>query len=247
MTGTRRRLTASEMTLRRLHALLAVQSLVIVLGSVNRLGSLTLGYASSNQFLRWVDLVNLLPLPILSLVGFYLLKRELETGYGAGRGVEARWEPSLQLTFVLGVYLLGAGYGIHEVANYFHTRFCLEEGSALCRLIVFHDDEFSHWLFFAGFVMVNASVMLLQIVFPYDGQLRPRDRALIVFNSLFVAAGIFANLAFEEIGLDLYVVVLLAGVAIYLLRRRGLQPLLLYYSVAYVLGLLLTAGKIALS
>lgn len=224
-----------------------MQSLVIVLGSVNRLGSFTLGYVSSNRFLRWVDLVNLLPLPILSLVAFYFLKRELETGYGAGRGPEARWEPALQVTFVLGVYLLGAGYGIHEVGNYLHTRFCPDEGSALCRLIAFHDDEFSHWLFFAGFVMVNAALMLLQAVFPYDGPVGSKDRALIVFNGLFIAAGIFANLAFEEIGLDLYIVALLAGVAIYLLRRRGPQPLVLYYSVAYVLGLVLTAGKVAIS
>lgn len=56
-------------------------------------------------------------------------------------------------------------------------------------------------------------------------------------------AGIFANLAFEEIGLDLYVVVLPAGVAIYVLRRRGPQPLVTYHSVAYVLGLVLTRGE----
>ena len=49
--------------------------------------------------------------------------------------------------------------------------------------------------------------------------------------------GIFANLAFEVIGLDLYVVALLALIAAVLLWRRGPQPLLLYYATAYWLGL----------
>jgi hypothetical protein len=70
---------------------------------------------------------------------------------------------------------------------------------------------------------------------------------LLAANACFIAAGIFANLAFERIGLDLYVVALLAAVAVYLVRRRRGQPLLLYYSTAYVLGLLLTAGYLALA
>ena len=66
------------------------------------------------------------------------------------------------------------------------------------------------------------------------------DNTLILFNALFIALGIFANLAFEEIGLDLYVVALLAFIAVGLfLTRRG-QPILLYYSAAYVLGLIAT-------
>ena len=63
----------------------------------------------------------------------------------------------------------------------------------------------------------------------------------IVISLLFIALGIFANLAFEEIGLDLYVVALLAVIALPLLWRRGWQPLVIYYSTAYTLGLVATA------
>ena len=49
-----------------------------------------------------------------------------------------------------------------------------------------------------------------------------------------------ATLAFEEIGLDLYVIVLLALLSVALLRRYGQQPLLIYYNVAYWVGLGLT-------
>ena len=36
---------------------------VVVLVSLYRLSALTLSYVAPNQFLRWVDLINMLPLP----------------------------------------------------------------------------------------------------------------------------------------------------------------------------------------
>ena len=220
-----------------LHGLLALQSLVIILGSINRLGSFTLGYVAPNEFLRWVDLFNMIPIPLISVLASYLLLRHLDQGNG-----RARWHLALGVAFIIGVYLLAASYGDHEVTNYLHTRFCAQnESSDLCRIIIYNDDEFSHYLFFAGFVIINTVVLLYQVVFPYQGSMTGRDRALLVVNALFIALGIFANLAFEVIGLDLYVVALLTALALYLLWRRGTgQPLILYYAIAYSIGLIAT-------
>jgi len=219
----------------RLHTLLAVQSVVVILVSINRLGALTLGYVLPNEFLRWVDLNNMLLLPLLSLIAFYLLKKQLEAVASAA---QSGWHLMLNVIFIAGVYLLGASYGNHEVTNYLHSRFCAEgDASALCRVVIFNDDEFSHWVFFTGFVMVNAALMFLQVLLPHPAPLRAGDQALLALNGLFIGAGIFANLAFEVIGLDLYVVALLAVLALWLLWRRGLQPLLIYYATAYCLGL----------
>lgn len=227
-------------TLGRLHALLSVQTLVILLGSINRLGTLTLGYVAPNEFLRWVDFHNMLTLPLISLSAFYLLKKTLEY---ASPQREGRWHLALNLAFILGLYLLGASYGTHEVTNYLNYRFCrAEAASDLCRIVMFNDDDFSHWVFFTGFVLVNAALMFLQVLFPHPAPLSKWDKAWLVFNALFIALGLFANLAFEVIGLDLYVVFLLAVVALGLLWRRGAQPLLIYYSVAYVVGLMATAA-----
>lgn len=220
------------------HSLLTVQSVVIVLLSINRLSALTLSYVAANQFLRWVDFNNMLVLPLISLIGFYLLKKHLEYDNAVREGF---WQRTLGLTFMLGVYLLGAGYGDHEVTNYLHARFCGEDQrNDICRIIIFNDDEFSHWVFFAGFVLTNAVIMLTQIIFPWSSKLTRQDSVLLVVNGLFIALGIFANLAFEVIELDLYIVALLALMAIGLLWRYGKQPLLIYYSTAYCLGLLAT-------
>ena len=228
-----------ESGLGRIHALLAVQSGLIILISINRLSPLTLGYVASNEFLRWVDLNNMLILPLISMVAFYLLKKQLEYDSPARAGGR---HLALNLSFIIGIYLLAASYGDHEITNYLHLRFCPEgETSDLCRIIIFNDDEFSHWVFFTGFVLVNAALMLMQVLFPYQGSLTTRDKALLAFNGLFISLGLFANLAFEVIGLDLYIVAVLAVLALGLLWRRGAQPLLIYYVTAYWLGLIATA------
>ena len=221
--------------MKRIHLLLAVQSVVAILVSINRLGTWTLGYVLPNEFLRWVDFNNMLVLPLISLVAFYLLKKTIEYDSPAREG---RAHVTINLIFIVGIYFLGASYGDHEVTNYLHTRFCLEDSTGdLCRIVIFNDDEFSHWVFFTGFVMVNAALLFLQMVFPYRGEVTSGDISLLVGNAVFLAAGIFANLGFEEIGLDLYIVALLAILSVYLLWRRGKQPLFIYYTAAYWLGL----------
>jgi hypothetical protein len=222
-----------------LHILLLVQSVIIILLTINRLSSLTVGYVAPNQFLRWVDLNNMLFLPLVSVLAFYLLKNTVATDGPARRSLSYRL---LDLTLIAGIYLLGAGYGDHEITNYLHIRFCSEDpASDLCRIIIFNDDEFSHWVFFAGFVLINASLMLLQALFPWRGPVGVRDNLGFVVNGLFIGLGLFANLAFERIGIDLYVVALLAALAVYLLWRVGRQPLIVYYATAYTFGLLSTA------
>jgi hypothetical protein len=222
--------------MKKIHFLLAVQSVVAVLVSINRLGTWTLGYVLSNEFLRWVDFNNMLVLPLISLVAFYLLKKTIEYDSPAREG---RAHIAWNLVFIIGLYLLGAGYGDHEVTNYLHHRFCLDETTSdLCRIIIFNDDEFSHWVFFTGFVMVNGALLFLQNIFPHGDQLTGADVGLLSSNALFLGAGILANLGFEAIGLDLYIVALLALLSAYLLFRRGKQPLFIYYTAAYWLGLI---------
>jgi len=84
--------------MKRIHALLAVQSFVAILVSVNRLGTWTLGFVLPNEFLRWVDLNNMLILPLISMVAFYLLKKTIEYDSPAREG---RSHLTLNLLFLI--------------------------------------------------------------------------------------------------------------------------------------------------
>ncbi len=221
--------------MKRIHILLGVQSLVAILVSLNRLGTWTLGYVLPNEFLRWVDFNNMLVLPLISVVASYLLKKTIEYDSPAR---DSRPHIAWNVVFIVGLYLLAASYGDHEVTNYLHQRFCVTDlNSDLCRIIIFNDDEFSHWIFFMGFVMGNIAILFIQKLFPHQGEITSTDLVLLALNALFLGAGVFANLGFEEIGLDLYVVALLALVSAYLLWQRGRQPMFVYYTIAYWLGL----------
>jgi hypothetical protein len=188
-----------------------------------------------NQFLRWVDLNNIL-LSLISMIALYLPKKAIEYDSPAR---ESRAHITWNSVFIVGLYLTAASYGDHEVTNYLHARFCANDTSSdLCRIVIFNDDEFSHWIFFTGFVLVNAAILFLQNIFPYQEKITKGDASLLSLNALFLGAAVLANLGFEEIGLDLYVVALLAIISAYLLWRRGSQPMSLYYTVAYWFGLI---------
>jgi hypothetical protein len=222
--------------MKRIHALLGVQSIIAILVSINRLGTWTLGYVLPNEFLRWVDFNNMLILPLISVVASYLLKKTIE--YDSPKR-EGKAHIAWNLVFIIGLYLLAASYGDHEVTNYLHVRFCATDvTSDLCRIIIFNDDEFGHWIFFTGFVLINAAILFMQNIFPYRETITKADFILLGLNAIFLGAGILANLGFEEIGLDLYVVALLALISTYLLWRRGRQPMFIYYTIAYWLGLI---------
>lgn len=219
----------------RIHILLGIQSLLAIFVSLNRLTDWFEGYVLPNEFLRWVDFNNMLVVPLISLVATYLLKKTIEYNSSAREG---RAHLAWNVVFIVGLYLTAVSYGDHEITNYLHVRFCLEDSTSdLCRIIIFNDDEFSHWLFFAGFMLVNMAILFLQDLFPYQGQLSGGDVGLLSLNSLFLGAGVMANLGFEEIGLDLYVVAALALISVGLLWRRGKQPMFIYYTFAYWLGL----------
>jgi len=218
----------------RIHILFGIQSLLAIFVSFNRLTNWFTGFVLPNEFLRWVDLNNII-VALISLLAGYLLKKTIEYNSPAREGgMHTAWN----LVFIIGVFLTAVSYGDHEVTNYLHVRFCEPDpGSDLCRIVIFNDDEFSHWLFFAGFIMVNAAILFLQNVFPHREALKGTDIGLLLLNSIFLGLGVMANLGFEEIGLDLYVVALLALISTYLLLRRGRQPMFVYYTSAYCLGL----------
>src|SRR5262245_9009906 len=222
---------SSDPSLRITHLLLSVQSVVIVFVSINRLTTIGEAYVLPNEFLRWHDLTNIL-LALASVLAFYLLRRHLTTGAPSDRAT--RWgSTALGLAFILGVYLIAASYGDHETTNYLHGRFCPpEDTTRLCEIIRYHDDGFSHLLFFAGFTTINLVIMLTQARHPTRRPLTKPDVAALGVNAVFTAAGVTANLAFETIGYDLFVVAGVAVAATVLqLRRRG-QPILIYYTIA---------------
>jgi len=224
--------------MKKVHLLLTGLSLVILLLSLNRLTSFTLSYLQPYDFLRWLDFNAMIPIPLLSILLYYFLLRAVtyESSFK-----KTKLYVFLFVLFIVGVYLFGASSGNHEVTNYLNTRFC-ERGavdSPLCNIIVYNDDEFSHIVYYLGFVFMNVVLLLMEYNMPRKIGMVKRDYIFVSGNALFIGLGIFANLAFEEIGIDLYFFGFLMLLSLYLLYAKRMVaklPLTYYFAMSYTVG-----------
>jgi len=226
--------------MKRVHLILTGLSATIILLSLNRLTTATLGHLQPFEFLRWLDFNAMLPIPLLSVILYYLLKREIttETSPFLKTGLYAFY----MVLLITGIYLFGAGSGTHEFANYLHARFCDTQvlNETLCNIVIYNDDSFSHYVYYAGFILMNVALMLIEYSMPRKNPAKRKDLWLIVPNALFIALGIFANLAFEEIGIDLWVFGSVMVLSLILLAKRqwkfGALPVTFYFALSYTVG-----------
>jgi len=221
----------------RLHLLLTLDSLLVVLISVNRKADTTLAFVAHNEFLRWVEVDNMV-LGLCTVLLYYLVAAHLVHDSGQRRRGASF---ALGALFTTGVYVYGLSLGDHEITNYLHGRFCSQSLPTICRIVAFNDDVFSDMVFLAGFTLLNTMVMVTQFLFPTDRVPRLWDNVLLGVNALFVGAGITANLALEKAEFDPFVIGATTVLALVLLKISPRQPMLRYYAVAYTAGLLATA------
>jgi len=226
--------------MKKVHFLFTGLSVTILLLSLNRLTSFTLSYLQPYGFLRWLDFNAMIPIPLLSIVLYYLLLREVIYDSSFKK---TKLYALLFLLFITGVYLFGVSSGNHEVTNYLNTRFC-ERGaidSPLCNIISYNDDEFSHIIYYLGFVFMNIVLLLMEYNMPRKKGMVKRDYIFVSANALFIGLGIFANLAFEEIGIDLYVFGFLMALSLYLLFAKktiSKLPITYYFALSYTVGVI---------
>ena len=185
----------------------------------------------------------MLPIPLMAIILYFLLRQQIV--------YESLFKKSalfimLNILLITGIYFFAAGSGIHEVTNYLHFRFCEKQiiNKTLCSIVVYNDDQFSHYVYYLGFVLMNIALMFLEYKMPRKKAVVTKDLLLIIPNSLFIALGIFDNLAFEKIGIDLWVFTSVMALAIYLLffakRKFSQLPITFYFGAAYTLGVLST-------
>src|SRR5690606_15578217 len=117
--------------MKRFHFLLFALSGIMFLLSINRLTSFTSGYVISNEFLRWSDFNALIIISLITVFIFYLLIRNIVSG----PIIKSVWW--INILLLTGVYLFGAGTGVHEVTNYLNSRFCTHSiiNEKICSII----------------------------------------------------------------------------------------------------------------
>lgn len=226
--------------MKKLHLILTGFTFILLLLSFNRLTGWFIAPLPPYDFLRWLDFNAMLPIPLAMIILYYLVKRNVQNStFAQGNAINLLYP---NLLFIIGVYIFGASAGDHEVTNYLSTLFCGRGTveSEMCAIVSYHDDIFSHVLYFTGAIAMQAAVLWIEYRFPRKQEMRVADTWLITANASFIALGIFVNLAFEETAIDIaaFLFVLLFSVLLLWRQRRQWRqvPFIFYTAVAYAAG-----------
>ena len=187
--------------------------------------------------LRTCDLLTLF---VLSPLGIAIMWDYM----GACAGNAKRW---ISMFFVLGVFLLGMGFGMHEpmlgmaVAGW-------ENIPVVGHSIFFFKEMPGHWIFFLGMVMSILALAMAEMANPFGNEIPRWARALVVFAGLCGAVSLFGNMVNDQgTAFDMSVVVFCLASMIFVHWRQGFislarLPMTLSLYVCFAVGSLATFG-----
>ena len=212
---------------------------VIVLSTLSR--KLGLGFLKMKALdaLRVCDLLTLFVFtPFIVILGWTLFKT-----------TQIRRSVMLESAVILGIFLFGMGFGMHEPANVLRAGSAHAE-RALRESLLFFDDYLGHWIFFAGFMLLTVSLSVAETRDPQDRPIPKWGLAITIMLGLAVAVSIYGNMIHEKTGVDIAVlaVCLIAMFIFHMINGKAPLlriPITLQLYIAFgpgVLATLLTWG-----
>lgn len=153
--------------------------------------------------------------------------------------------PFTLLIFIIGTYMLGAGFGTHEPFNIVRSVYAQEMTENIMRTAGFMDDGLGHWTFFAGFVLLSLSIVIAELRNPFSEKIPAFNITVSTVLGLITGFVIYMNMAWEKTAFDLAVIACcLALVFLFKLRYGNPQfsriPMTYTLCVSYGLGLCAT-------
>lgn len=221
----------------RLNWLFTLSSLLVLLVTVERFSATNRVILQPHSFLSLHELLQASVFILLTTIISVFLFWEL-SGHFSGQKTGAVW---LLVVFVAGVYLYGAGEGLHELASYYLSAQCDPDHptGSLCGSLFINDFYTGNVLFFVGGFAFTAALLIVERLNPNPtftrGQLVP-----LGINAVIYAATVVAYAGFDTVlvGLAYTLAMLAFTLGVFLpVRERFLQyPFASYTVAAYTLG-----------
>ncbi|HCE46473.1 MAG TPA: hypothetical protein DET40_23255 [Lentisphaeria bacterium] len=225
-----------ENRLRNTIQLIGVIAAVIVLASLSRKLELEFLRMKALDALRVCDLLTLFVFaPSIVILGWTLFKTTC-----------IRKSVMLEGSVIIGIFLLGIGFGMHEPANVLNGGAITPK--ALKESLNFFDNLLGHWIFFAGFMLLTVSLSIAETRDPQERPVPKWVLAFTIISGLAVAAAIYGNMFNEKTGVDIAVLAacLLAMSIFHMINGKASLsriPITLLLYIAFGLGSLATLLK----
>ncbi len=233
--------------MKKFHLYLTGLLVSLLLLSLNRLTPFTQGYLQPHEYLRWLDFNAMLPVSILYLIFFWLIKEDV-VAHGESDSKKANALFAINFIIVIAIYIYGASSGVHEPMNYLNHRFCSDGQihSTICDIINQNDEGIGHILYYLAAIVLSISVATIEYLYPRKNSANSRDLIYITLNGLLIALGIFANLARDTAPIPMTSFSIIAIVTLFLLslRRWNIQrlPITFYLALSYTVGVVATVA-----
>jgi hypothetical protein len=229
--------------MKRLHILFSLNSLVVVLVSIERFSFTTRVLLQPYQFLRLHEAVQIVVLILATaIIPFFLLKEVTGNFSLLARGKKRSM--FLGAVFIAGIYFYSSGNALHELASFLFNQYCeIDKVSGqLCGSLFFNDYYTGNVLYFLGAFLFTLVLILLEISQPRI-LITTRDMWLLVPNCLIYALAIVAYAGFDRVlvGLVYSLITALVAVGILFRYRKEMRylPVTVYTVLTYAIGTLI--------
>ncbi len=228
--------------MKRLHILFSLNSLAVVLVSIERFSFTTHVLLQPYQFLRLHEAIQITVLILATaIIPFFLLKEVTSDFSLLIKGRKSNM--FLGVAFIIGIYLYASGNAFHELASFLFNQYCNVNAISgqLCGSLFFNDYYTGNVLYFVGAFLFTIALILLEVSQPRIVMTK-RDVWLLVPNCLIYALAIVAYAGFDRVlvGLVYSVITTLVVLGILFINRKEVPrlPVTDYTALTYIVGTL---------
>jgi hypothetical protein len=228
--------------MKRLHILFSLNSLVVVLVSIERFSFTTRVLLQPYQFLRLHEAIQIVVLILATVIIPFFLFKEVTGDFSLLTKGNKR-SILLGVAFIVGIYFYASGNAFHELASFLFNQYCdvNKVTGQLCGSLFFNDYYTGNVLYFVGAFLFTFALILLEISQPRI-LMTKRDMWLLVPNYLIYALAIVAYAGFDRVlvGLIYSLLTTLVVVGIVFIYRKEVRylPLTAYTALTYTIGTL---------
>lgn len=227
----------------KINLLLTLLSLDAVLVIIERVSPTTRIILQPYSYLRVHEVFQMTVVIMLSMIISFLLLKVISNNF---ENLKTTPGTVLGIIFILGLYFTATGNGLHEVASFLYNTFCniRTPGTGFCGASFFDDYYFGNIVYFAGLLLSNLALILLELRSPLK-KTDTKQTVITIANGVLYALTLFAYAAFDRVLVGFWFVAVMAVVVGMLViankKRLNLIPFSLYSLTAYLLSTILTA------
>lgn len=228
--------------MRRFHLLFSLNSLVVLLVTIERFSFTTRILLQPFQFLRLHEAIQITVLILATAVIPFFLFKEV-TGNFSLLAKGKRSYLFLGAVFIAGIYFYASGNAFHELASFTSNQYCNVNAPSgpLCQGLFFNDYYVGNGLYFVGAFLFTIALVLLEVAQPRLEMTR-QDLWLLLPNCLIYAFAIIAYAGFDRVlvGLVYSLGTTVVVVALLLINRKEVRhlPFTDYTALTYLIGTL---------